>query len=297
MPSNNPPSTIPPKVLPLVSPVAVSGLLSKHGLRPQHRLGQNFLVDYNALARILTAAEVALGDRVIEIGAGLGVLTQALAAGVGDGGVVVSVEVDRRLEPALADTLGSLGQVQLAFVDALEVDFEALLSADRFPVKLVANIPYQITSPLIARLLELKSLFTHIVLLVQKEVADRLVALPGTPAYSAFTVFVQYHCDVSIAGLVSPRCFFPPPKVTSAIMRLVPRTAPVVECPDEALLFAIVKAAFGQRRKTLLNALSGDPALGWTRARALAALNSASISPSVRGETLSLPDFARLASS
>ena len=281
----------------LSSPAAVAALLKRHQLHPRRRFGQNFLVDGNTLAKIVGAGDVGVGDRVLEIGAGLGVLTRALAEAAGEAGRVVSLEIDRDLLPALAETVGTLSQVTVVPGDAMVLDWPAFLR-EQFgdaPVKVVANIPYNITSPLLATLLAQKSHLVRIVLLVQKEVAQRLAAAPGTPDYGSLSVFVQYHAAVEAVGIVSRRVFLPAPDVDSAIVRLTPHTAPPVLVADEARFFAVVRAAFGQRRKSLLNALSGDPALGWSREQAAAALTRAEIDPLWRGESLGLEEFGRLA--
>ncbi len=285
----------------LSSPAAVAALLRRHDLHPRRRFGQNFLVDANTLAKIVTAGGLGPGDATLEIGAGLGVLTRALAEAVGESGRVVALEIDQDLLPALGETVGELPQVQIVPGDAMALDWPAFLDAhfagaDNGPsVSVVANIPYNITSPLLTTLLDQRGRFARIVLLVQKEVAARLGAPPGTPDYSALGVFTQFHAQVETIGIVSRRVFFPPPDVDSAIVRLTPHAAPPVAVPDEGLFFAVVRAAFGQRRKALLNALSGDPALGWSREQAAAALAAAAIDPGCRGETLSLEEFARLA--
>jgi len=282
----------------LSSPAAVSALLKRHNLHPRKRFGQNFLVDGNTLAKIVAAGELGPGGVALEIGAGLGVLTSALAEAVTETGRVVSVEVDTDLLPALAETVGDKPQVQVVTADALALDWPAFLDA-HFPENVkpavVANIPYNITSPLLTTLSEQHGRFSRIVLLVQKEVAARLGAKAGTPDYGSLSVFVQYHAQVETIGMVSRRVFFPPPDVDSAVVRLTPHAAPPVDVPNEAQLFAVVRAAFGQRRKALLNALSGDPALGWSREQAAAALEAAKIDSGRRGETLTLSEFALLA--
>ena len=283
----------------LSSPAAVSALLKRHNLHPRKRFGQNFLVDGNTLAKIVAAGELEPGGFALEIGAGLGVLTSALAEAVTQIGRVVSVEVDTDLLPALAETVGDMPQVQIVTADALALDWPAFLDehfSEEVKPAVVANIPYNITSPLLTTLLEQHGRFARIVLLVQKEVAARLGAKAGTPDYSSLSVFVQYHAQVETIGIVSRRVFFPPPDVDSAVVRLTPHAAPPVNVPSEDKLFAVVRAAFGQRRKALLNALSGDPALGWSREKAAAALEAAGIDGGRRGETLTLEEFARLAS-
>lgn len=285
----------------LSSPATVSALLRRHQLHPRKRFGQNFLVDGNTLAKIVDAAQVGPGDNVLEIGAGLGVLTQALALAAGVDGQVVTVEVDRDLLPALTETIADMPQVKVVHGDALALDWPQF-AAQHFAhapqpphLKAVANIPYNITSPLLTGLLDAKELFGVVVLLVQKEVAQRLGAPPASPDYGALSVFAQFHAKVETVGIVSRRVFLPAPDVDSAIVRLTPHAALPAFVDDEAQFFAVVRAAFGQRRKALPNALSGDPALGWTRERAGDALAMAGIDPQRRGETLSLAEFAALA--
>jgi len=280
----------------LSSPTAVSALLKRHDLHPRKRFGQNFLVDGNTLAKIVAAGKLEPGGAALEIGAGLGVLTAALADAVTETGRVVTIEVDTDLLPALAETVGEKSQVSVVTADAMALDWPLFLDTHFGEIKpsVVANIPYNITSPLLTTLLEQHGRFSRIVLLVQKEVAARLGAKAGTPDYGSLSVFVQYHAEVETIGIVSRRVFFPPPDVDSAIVRLTPHITPPVDVPSEAQLFAIVRAAFGQRRKALLNALSGDPSLGWDRDRAAAALLAAGIDGGRRGETLTLAEFALL---
>ena len=280
----------------LSSPTAVSALLKRHDLHPRKRFGQNFLVDGNTLAKIVAAGKLEPGGAALEIGAGLGVLTAALADAVTETGRVVTIEVDTALLPALAETVGEKSQVSVVTADAMALDWPLFLDTHFGEIKpsVVANIPYNITSPLLTTLLEQHGRFSRIVLLVQKEVAARLGAKAGTPDYGSLSVFVQYHAEVETIGIVSRRVFFPPPDVDSAIVRLTPHITPPVDVPSEAQLFAIVRAAFGQRRKALLNALSGDPSLGWDRDRAAAALLAAGIDGGRRGETLTLAEFALL---
>ncbi len=270
-------------------------LLRRHGLRPRKRLGQHFLVDRRVLAAIVRAAELEADDGVLEIGAGLGTLTLALAAGAGR---VVSVEIARELAPALAETLeGALaetpgGKVRLVFGDALRLDLAGLLAEDggrRW--KAVANLPYYVTAPLLARLLALP--LELLVLTVQKEVAERLVAPPGGRRYGALTVFVAYHAAAEVVTAVPPRSFHPPPLVGSAVVRLRPRAVPPVSVPAPAL-FAVVRAAFAHRRKTVANALAAGLAPPGAGGFLAEALDGAGIGGRRRPETLSLEEFARL---
>jgi 16S rRNA (adenine1518-N6/adenine1519-N6)-dimethyltransferase len=276
----------------LFSPRSIIQLLSDHGLHPKKSLGQHFLVDYNVLRRIADATGVGPEDHVLEIGTGLGILTRELAS---RGARVLSVEVDKSLLPVLNETLGRLNSVELVLADFLKLDLPSFL-AERWEGKWIvaSNLPYCITSPIITKLISSKQLFSRIVVTVQKEVADRLVAPPGSEQYGALTVFVQYHCEVEQLMTISPRVFFPTPQVESALVRLVPREFPAVDVPNEELFFKIVRSAFGKRRKTLLNALASSREPGWTREQVLAILQSAGVDPSRRGETLSITEFAEL---
>lgn len=274
----------------------LSRLLRAHGLHLAKRLGQNFLVDRTHLLRVVETAQVGPSDRVFEIGPGAGTLTVELASRAER---VVSVELDRGLLPVLADVLAPFPNASVVHADALKLDLPAFLAeqlgaSGEAPVKVVANIPYNITSPLLARLLESKRLLSSITLMVQKEVARRLVALPGTEDYGSFSVFAQFHAQVSIAGIVPRGAFFPPPKVDSAVVHLVPRPAPPVDVLSEQAFFAVSRAAFGQRRKTLSNALANAPGLDWDRTVVETALRTAGVDGQRRGETLSLAEIAAI---
>jgi 16S rRNA (adenine1518-N6/adenine1519-N6)-dimethyltransferase len=281
----------------LSSPASVAALLKRYHLHPRRRFGQNFLVDANTLAKIVQAGDLQPGDAVVEIGAGLGVLTTALAEAVGAEGHITALEIDRDLVAVLGETVGGTPQVTVVSGDALALDWPAFLR-ERFGdqrAKVIANIPYNITTPLITTLLPLCQQISLAVLLVQKEVAQRMAARPGSPEYGALSVFVQYHALVEIVSTVSRRVFFPAPDVDSAVVRLRLNPAPPVSVSEPDRFFAVVRASFGQRRKSLLNALSGDPALGWTREQAAYALEQAGIDPLRRGESLSLEEFAQIA--
>jgi 16S rRNA (adenine1518-N6/adenine1519-N6)-dimethyltransferase len=270
-----------------------NALLRAHGLRPRKRWGQNFLCDRNVLDRIVRAAALQSGDRVLEVGPGLGALTRRLAD---SSAFVTAVEIDTLLEPILQETLEDRPNVRVVYQDFLKVDLPALLN-EAFgpgPGVVVANIPYYITTPILERLLAHKGRVTRIVLLVQLEFADRLAARPATESYGSMTVFAQYHTRVEIAGSVSRNCFLPPPEVNSAIVVFTPIEGGAVAVHDEDSFFRIVHAAFGQRRKTLPNALAGGD-IGLDRPRAEALVRETGIDPARRGETLSLQEFARLA--
>lgn len=278
----------------LVSPSQVRSLLQRHGLRPLKRLGQNYLIDRNVLDKIVRLAEPAESRFVLEIGPGLGTVTQALAE---QAEKVVAVEIDSRLLPVLEETLGGLSNVEVVNADFLRLDLDPFLN-ERFGSEkcaAVSNLPYYITSPIIVRLLENTERFSRIVLMVQREVAERLDAKPRTNAYGSLTVFVQFHCDVQIAAHVSKNVFFPAPEVDSALIVLDPLLEPSVKTVDEQLFFRIVRAAFGKRRKTLSNALVTAAGESWPKNAVQQALEKAGIDPPRRGETLSLEEFARLA--
>ncbi|MDO8682935.1 MAG: 16S rRNA (adenine(1518)-N(6)/adenine(1519)-N(6))-dimethyltransferase RsmA [Armatimonadota bacterium] len=278
----------------LTSPATVKSLLSKHGLRPKKRLGQSFLIDRNILDKILNSAELSPDSQVLEIGPGLGTVTRELASRARN---VAAIEIDKNLIPILHDTLAGFENVEIIEVDFLKLPLDEFLS-ERFgpnPCSVVANLPYYITTPIIVRLLETKSRIQLIVIMAQREVARRLVAAPGSDDYGAITVFVQYHCEADIVAQVSRNVFYPPPEVDSALVRLRIRPEPAVQPKDEGLFFKVVRAAFGQRRKTILNALSGSPDLKLPKSEAENILKSAGIDAGRRGETLSLEEFAKLA--
>lgn len=280
----------------LTRPSELKPLLERHGLHLSKRFGQNFLVDRNHLMRVVEAAAVGEGDDVFEIGPGAGTLTLELAQRARR---VVSVELDRKLIPVLGEVLAPYPNAVVVQGDALALDLPAFV-AERFPdaapgsVKVAANIPYNITSPLLIKLLEHKRLFASVTLMVQKEVANRLRAKPASDDYGALSVFAQYHAAVTVPAVVPRGAFFPPPKVDSAVVHLVPHRAPVVDAPSEAAFFAVSRAAFGQRRKTLANALSGaaGDALPFTREQIQDALVTAGVDGQRRGETLSLAEIA-----
>lgn len=270
----------------LTSPAQLQKLLAKYGLRPKKRFGQNFLVDRNVLDKIAAALDLDSGDKALEIGPGVGTLTAALAE---TGALVTAVEIDRDMIPILGETLSDHPNVKIINADFLSLDPSEVLTER---TKVAGNLPYYITSPIIAKLIKSKEKIERIVLMVQKEVAERLAASPGGRDYGSMSVFVQYHCEVETIARVSRNVFLPPPDVESAIVRLTPRKNPPVEVQDEEKFFKVVRAAFGKRRKTLLNSLSG---LSLTREQIKSALEAAGIDPARRAETLSLIEFARIA--
>lgn len=275
----------------LIRPSKVAMVLRQFGLSPNKGLGQNFLVDTHALQKIIAAADVKSEDLALEIGPGLGTLTRELALRARQ---VIAIEKDKKLTPVLAETLSAYSNIKLLFADALHVDFVSLLSAEPPPIKVVANLPYYVTTPLVMGLLESGLTFERLVFLVQKEVADRMGAKPGTDDYGALSLAVQYYAEVTTVAVIPPRAFFPPPKVSSAVVTLKGRACPAESwgLKDEKLLFKLVRAAFGQRRKTLANALVGG---GFDKQLVTALLRACQVPENTRGETLSLAAFVALA--
>lgn len=276
----------------LANPGVLKALMAQYGLRPQHRLGQNFLIDGRVLDGIVSAAALGPEDVVLEIGPGLGTLTQRLAA---QAGRVVCVELDRGLVQVLQDTVQkAYGNVEVIHGDAGRIDLHKLLGERLAPgqkAKVVANLPYYITTPLVMRLLEEGLPLSHVVVMVQKEVADRMVSPPGSKAYGALSVAVQYYTEPRVVLRVNRASFMPQPDVDSAVVSLRFREQPPVDAPPGAL-FRVVRAAFGQRRKSLVNALTS---LGVEKAAVQAALEAVGIDPGRRGESLSLEEFAAVA--
>jgi len=267
-------------------------LLGAQGLRPRKRWGQNFLCDRNALERIVGAALLKPGDKVLEIGAGLGALTRSLADSALS---VTAVEIDHLLEPILRETLADKPNVRIVYEDFLKLDLPAILD-EAFgpgPGVVVANIPFYITTPILELLLEHKPRIKRIVLLVQQEFAQRMIASPGTKAYGSMSIFAQYHARVEIVTSVSRNCFLPSPEVDSAAIRFTPVSPGTVEVKDEARFFQIVHAAFQQRRKTLSNTLVAGRIVP-NRESADSVLVALGIDTTRRGETLSLEEFAQL---
>ena len=262
-------------------------ILKAFNLHASKRLGQNFLIDAGVVNGIVATAEIEPGDRVLEIGPGIGTLTQALAEAGAD---VTAVELDKKLPAVLAETLKEYDNVRIVPGDILKTDISALMGEE--PFKVVANLPYYITTPIIMALLEQKLPITRIVTMVQKEVAERMIAEPGGKDYGALSVAVQYYTQPEFALNVPPRCFMPAPAVESAVMDCVVRKEAPVDVKDEKTFFRVVKASFGQRRKTLSNALTG---VGISKDDVKNVLNTAGVDGTRRGETLTLREFAALA--
>lgn len=271
----------------LASKGAVRRIIGHFGLRMQKKWGQNFLIRPEVVAQIVAAADLAPGDPVLEIGPGIGTLTQGLAK---TGAVVTAVELDPALPPILAETLAPYPNVRIVPGDILQTDIPALMGNGPFTV--AANLPYYITTPILMHLLEAKLPLRRLVLMMQKEVAERLAAVPGTKAYGAVTVAVQYYTEAEILFEVPPDSFLPPPNVTSAVALFRPRAVPPVQVQDERMLFRMVRIAFAQRRKTFRNNLR---AAGYDAKDCDRFLAAAEIDGARRGETFSLAEFARLA--
>lgn len=268
-------------------------VLQKHQFHTQKRYGQNFLIDTAVLTRIIRAAEISGEDCVLEIGPGIGTMTQYLAEQARE---VVAVEIDRNLIPILEETLAPYSNVTVINEDILKVDIGKLAEEKNGgrPIKVVANLPYYITTPIIMSLFESHVPLDSVTIMVQKEVADRMQAGPGTKDYGALSLAVQYYAKPQIVANVPPNCFLPRPNVGSAVIRLIRYAEPPVQAADETRMFALIRAAFNQRRKTLCNALGNAPELGISREQTAQALEKMGLPLTVRGEALSLEQFAEL---
>ncbi|WP_414698184.1 16S rRNA (adenine(1518)-N(6)/adenine(1519)-N(6))-dimethyltransferase RsmA [Peptacetobacter sp. AB845] len=270
---------------------ATKDIVDKHGFKFSKSLGQNFLIDDNVIDKIIDGARVKEGDKVIEVGPGIGTLTREMAKRAEK---VVAVEIDKNLIPILKETLADFDNTEVVNEDILKVDINKLvdekLSGD--PVKLIANLPYYITTPIVMKFLEEDIPVTDIVVMVQKEVADRMNAVPSTKDYGALSVAVQYYCDTEIVAKAPRHMFIPQPKVDSTVIGLHIREEKKYKADNEQLFFKTVKAAFGQRRKTLLNSLSSMGVLD--KAKIKEVLAEAGIDEKRRGETLSIEEFAHL---
>lgn len=276
----------------LCNPGEIRALLSAYGLSPRKDYGQNFLISREALEDIADACSPLSETFVIEIGPGLGALTRALAARYAR---VCAVEIDRGLIPLLGATVGECANVEIIQADIMQVDLPALIreKSGGMPVCVCANLPYYITTPILMRLLECGAALSGITVMIQSEVAARLCALPGTADYGAITAAIEYYGDCRRVRTVSAGCFFPAPKVNSAVVRIDLRPEPKYHPQDEAFLFRLIRAAFEQRRKTLPNALShAFPQL--SKEKVAAALEACGHRPDVRGERLSCGEFCRL---
>lgn len=268
-------------------------VLEKYGFRFQKKYGQNFLIDSNILENIVSAAEIGKDDCVLEIGPGIGTMTQYLAEHAGK---VIAVEIDDYLIPILKDTLSAYDNIMVIHNDILKVDVQKLCDTynEGKPIKVVANLPYYITTPIIMGLFESHVPLSSITIMVQKEVADRMQVGPGTKDYGALSLAVQYYARPEIVAQVPPSCFIPRPSVGSAVIRLTRYEEPPVKTGDEKKMFAIIRAAFNQRRKTLVNALTNAGIYGITKEKVGQALEKMGLSATIRGEALTLEQFAAL---
>ncbi len=278
----------------IATPTRTRDILEKHGFSFKKSLGQNFLVDTNILHNIVDAAELSKQKGVIEVGPGIGALTEQLARAAGN---VVAVEIDQRLLPILADTLSPYSNVQVVHGDVLDIDLRELLAV-HFPqyekVSVVANLPYYVTTPILMKLLESRLQLEHIVVMIQKEVAERIAAKPGTKDYGSLSVAAQFYAHAEVTMIVPASVFVPKPNVDSAVIKLSVLEKPSVEVNDEQLFFRVVRAAFAQRRKTLLNNLMNNLFKKDQKDLVIQILNQVGIDPGRRGETLTPKEFAIL---
>lgn len=268
-------------------------ILNKYSFVFQKKYGQNFLIDTRVLEKIIDAAEITKEDFVLEIGPGIGTMTQYLAEAAGH---VTAVEIDRNLIPILEDTLSGYDNVTILNEDVLKVDIRRMAEEQNGgrPIKVVANLPYYITTPIIMGLFESHVPLESITVMVQKEVADRMQVGPGTKDYGALSLAVQYYARPYLVANVPPNCFMPRPKVGSAVIRLTRYEKPPVETTDEKRMFRIIRASFNQRRKTLVNGLGNSLEVQASRDDVTAALRQMGLPAAVRGETLTLEQFAQL---
>lgn len=278
----------------LGNPQNTIAVLNRYGFNFQKKFGQNFLIDTHVLDKITAAAGITEDDFVIEIGPGIGTLTQYLAYKARE---VCAVEIDRNLIPILQDTLSGYDNVTVINEDILKLDIRALVEEKNQgrPVKVVANLPYYITTPIIMGLFENQVPMESMTVMVQKEVADRMQVGPGTKDYGALSLAVQYYAEPYIAANVPPNCFMPRPKVGSAVIRLTRHQEPPVKAENEKLMFQLIRASFNQRRKTLVNGLKNDPSLQFSKEEIETAVAACGLPLTIRGEALTLEQFCSLA--
>ena len=278
----------------LGSPQNTIEVLQKYNFVFQKKFGQNFLIDTHVLDKIIAAAAITKDDFVLEIGPGIGTMTQYLACAARK---VVAVEIDKALIPILEDTLSDYDNARVINNDVLKVDIAKLAEEENGgkPIKVVANLPYYITTPIIMGLFENHVPIKSITVMVQKEVADRMQVGPGTKDYGALSLAVQYYAKPYIVANVPPNCFMPRPKVGSAVIRLERYEEPPVKVKDEKLMFRIIRASFNQRRKTLANGLKNSAELDYTKEEIESAIEALGRGASIRGEALTLEEFAKLA--
>ena len=277
----------------LGTPGSTIEVLKKYNFNFQKKYGQNFLIDANILEKIVVASGVTGQDCVLEIGPGIGTMTQYLAEHAGE---VIAVEIDKALIPILEDTLSDYDNITIIHQDILKVDINRMVEERNGgnPIKVVANLPYYITTPIIMTLFESGVLLDSITVMVQKEVAERMQVGPGTKDYGALSLAVQYYAKPEVMMQVPPTCFIPKPNVGSAVIRLTRHEKPPVSVKDEHRMFALIRASFNQRRKTLVNGLANAQELAVTKENVIQALEQMGLPPAVRGETLTLEQFAKL---
>lgn len=278
----------------LGNPQETIQILQKHEFQFKKKFGQNFLIDPHVLDKIVEAAEVTKDDFVLEIGPGIGTMTQYLCEHARQ---VLAIEIDKKLIPILQETLASYDNVEVREGDILKQDIKAI--ADQYnegkPIKVVANLPYYITTPIIMGLFESHVPLANVTVMVQKEVAERMQADPGTKAYGALSLAVQYYAKPYLAANVPPNCFMPRPNVGSAVIRLDCLARTPVNVKDEKLMFRLIRASFNQRRKTLQNGIANSPELSFSKEEVAVALEKLGYSATIRGEKLGLQQFATLA--
>lgn len=278
----------------LGNPQKTVEVIQKYEFAFQKKFGQNFLIDTHVLDKIISAAEITKDDLVVEIGPGIGTMTQYLACAARE---VVAIEIDKMLIPILQDTLSAYDNVTIINEDVLKVDLNKLAEEKNGgrPVKVVANLPYYITTPIIMGLFENHVPLHSITIMVQKEVADRMRMGPGTKDYGALSLAVQYYAEPYLVANVPQNCFMPRPKIGSAVIKLTVHEKPPVTVKDEKLMFKLIRASFNQRRKTLANGLNNNPELHYSKEQIAQAIEALEVSPSIRGEALDLEQFAKLA--
>ena len=278
----------------LGNPQNTIAVLQKYHFNFQKKFGQNFLIDTHVLDKIIRAAEITKDDFVLEIGPGIGTMTQYLAQAARE---VVAVEIDKALIPILQDTLSGFPNAEVIHDDILKVDIAGLAEQRNGgrPIKVVANLPYYITTPIIMSLFESQVPLASVTVMVQKEVAERMQAGPGSKDYGALSLAVQYYAEPYIAANVPPNCFMPRPNVGSAVIRLTRHEVPPVQVDNEKLMFQIIRASFNQRRKTLVNGLNNSPEISLTKEQITEAVESLGKGAGVRGEALTLEECAGLA--
>lgn len=277
----------------LSNPQKTIETIKKYQFNFQKKFGQNFLIDEHVISKIILGAQVTKDDFVLEIGPGIGTMTQYLAEAAGK---VIAVEIDRNLIPILSETLSMYDNVRIINEDVLKLDIRKLAEEENQgrPIKVVANLPYYITTPIIMGLFEGQVPVESITVMVQKEVADRMQTGPGSKDYGALSLAVQYYAKPYIVANVPPNCFMPRPKVGSAVIRLTRHDTPPVQVKDEGLMFEIIRASFNQRRKTLANGLNNSSRLSYPKEVIAEAVEKLGKGPSIRGEALTLEEFARL---